>query len=132
MANKWIFVGILLIAAIVILGCSAKESKEPTAITTQVDVTPSAPVTSAAPTIPLYQAPLDGSKIKKTCAKDSDCVLILAQTGAGQTRECISTDSGYEGGVSDECYCKHISTTTQTLVNGTDIKTESYECRHIA
>jgi hypothetical protein len=58
--------------------------------------------------------------------------LILAQTGAGQTRECISTDSGYEGGVSDECYCKHISTTTQTLVNGTDIKTESYECRHIA
>ena len=130
MANKWIFVGILLIAAIVVLGCAQKQETEEETAEEPVAAAPI--VVEKAPQIPLYQAPLEGSKIKKTCTNDSDCRLILVQTGAGQTRECISTASGYEGGVSAECYCKYISSTTQSLINGTDLVSQNYECRHIA
>jgi len=129
MANKWIFVGILLIAAIVILGCAQKEEAA-TQEEAPAQVEVAAPIVVEKP-IPLYNAPLEGSKIKKTCAKDSDCRLILVQTGAGQTRECISTASGYEGGVSTECTCKFVGTITESLANGTEYARDNYECRHI-
>lgn len=129
MENKWIFIGIALIAAIVILGCAQKEEAS-AQVETPAVVESVAPVVVENP-IPLYNAPLEGSKIKKTCGNDSDCRLILVQTGAGQTRECISTASGYEGGVSTECICKFIDKITESFANGTEHVRDNYECRHI-
>ncbi|MDD5181586.1 MAG: hypothetical protein PHC66_00240 [Candidatus Nanoarchaeia archaeon] len=128
MVNKLLLLGTLLVAAIVILGCTSQKTTAETP----------APIETAAPETrvdilapPVYEAPLDQSKFTLSCEKTSDCKLVDVKTGSGNIEQCMNADTEYQGVASDKCTCKYIGTTEQSFPNDTIILHDNYECRHI-
>lgn len=130
MVNKLFLIGILLIGVFVILGCTSQEKNAESDKVSEQIVPAQQPVAEAA-AAPVYDAPLDATKFTRTCEKNSDCVIVKAKTGIGIVEECMNSNSEYKGEATDKCICKHFSTPSGVLSNGTVVTQENYECRHI-
>ena len=78
MRTIWIL-GIVLLAAVILLGCTSTQQTPPTENESQSpppseQIAP--PPTPHEQTAPTYTGPLNGSKIKLTCVEDGDCKII--------------------------------------------------------
>jgi hypothetical protein len=127
MRTVWLF-GFLLLA-VAALGCIGAAEEQPPAETD--DTTPSVP--GPAPGVqeaPVYDAPLNGSKIRLDCQADEDCKLIRYRTGVGINEQCVADRSEYEGIETDDCTCKSLGYRT-TFINNTETQVEQFECRHV-
>jgi hypothetical protein len=120
-----LFLGVVLLAVLV-LGCTGGQQQ-----TAENQSTGSGERIAEEVAAPLYVAPLDNSKIKMTCATDSDCKLIKYKTGSGNVEKCVADNSVYVGVDSTSCYCKSMGIIT-ILENNTEKQVERFECAHVA
>lgn len=122
----------LLLVAVLVLGCTSshEQPKGIDVVETPVETPVQPEVVEPTPKTTVYNAPLTGST-DKICQTDDDCVLVKYVTGLGEDEECMGPAADYDGAQTNDCLCKEMDGSTQTLGNGTEIVTKSYECRHI-
>ena len=129
MEFKFLALFVILVFAVVILGCIGGEKQTKSINQTNLISNESAKTADTTKRT-VYLCPLDSSKTSYKCETDNDCKLVTCRSGAGDIDTCMNVNSEYDGVHSNMCVCK-VTGTINIFENGTEKTVEIKNCKHI-